>query len=112
MINSKWFTALMPCQFYEEWSNSLYQKLCLCMALNNFSFAGGKLANSLAIMTDAAHMLSDFASFLISLFALWMANRPATQKMSFGYYRAGEFIHICCKRPVYICVVNLEQLNC
>ncbi|XP_065919320.1 proton-coupled zinc antiporter SLC30A2-like isoform X2 [Dysidea avara] len=49
---------------------------------------GGKLANSLAIMTDAAHMLSDFASFLISLFALWMANRPATQKMSFGYYRA------------------------
>lgn len=51
---------------------------------------GGKLANSLAIMTDAAHMLSDFASFLISLFALWMANRPATQKMSFGYYRAGE----------------------
>ena len=35
-------------------------------------------------------MLSDFASFLISLFALWMANRPATQKMSFGYYRAGK----------------------
>ena len=55
-----------------------------------FSPVGGKLANSLAIMTDAAHMLSDFASFLISLFALWMANRPATQKMSFGYYRAGE----------------------
>ena len=58
--------------------------------LHGFSPVGGKLANSLAIMTDAAHMLSDFASFLISLFALWMANRPATQKMSFGYYRAGE----------------------
>ena len=56
-----------------------------------YVFSGGKLANSLAIMTDAAHMLSDFASFLISLFALWMANRPATQKMSFGYYRAGKF---------------------
>jgi len=71
----------------------------------NFSFAGGKLANSLAIMTDAAHMLSDFASFLISLFALWMANRPATQKMSFGYYRAGEFIHICC--CVHMCYTHL-----
>ena len=72
------------------------------MVLNNFSFAGGKLANSLAIMTDAAHMLSDFASFLISLFALWMANRPATQKMSFGYYRAGEFIHIWCERVAFL----------
>ena len=71
------------------------------MALN-FSFAGGKLANSLAIMTDAAHMLSDFASFLISLFALWMANRPATQKMSFGYYRAGEFIHIWCECVAFL----------
>jgi len=72
------------------------------MALNNFSFAGGKLANSLAIMTDAAHMLSDYASFLISL---WMANsqQASNTKMSFGYYRAGEFIHICCERPVYMC---------
>jgi len=76
----------------------------MCMTLNNFSFAGGKLANSLAIMTDAVHLLSDFASFLISLFALWMAKWPATQKMSFGYYRAGEFIHVCCERLVYMCV--------
>ncbi|XP_054750133.2 proton-coupled zinc antiporter SLC30A2-like [Lytechinus pictus] len=39
-------------------------------------------------MTDAAHLLSDFASFLISIFALWVAKRPATTRMSFGYYRA------------------------
>jgi zinc transporter 2 len=47
---------------------------------------GGLLANSLAIATDAAHLLTDFASFMISLFALWFASRPATQKMSFGWY--------------------------
>eukprot|EP00731_Ephydatia_muelleri_P013419 Em0007g729a len=51
---------------------------------------GGLLSNSLAILTDAAHMLSDFAAFLISLFAIWIARRPASQKMSFGWYRAGE----------------------
>ncbi|KAL5509432.1 hypothetical protein EMCRGX_G004806 [Ephydatia muelleri] len=50
--------------------------------------AGGLLSNSLAILTDAAHMLSDFAAFLISLFAIWIARRPASQKMSFGWYRA------------------------
>jgi zinc transporter 2 len=49
---------------------------------------GGCLSSSLAIMTDAAHLLSDFAGFCISLFAIWVSSRPATKNMSFGYYRA------------------------
>ena len=55
---------------------------------------GGYYSHSLAIMTDAAHMLSDFASFLISLFAIWVARRPPSSGMSFGWHRAGEFINI------------------
>lgn len=51
---------------------------------------GGYLAHSLAIMTDAAHLLTDFASMLISLFSLWMSSRPATKTMNFGWQRAGE----------------------
>ncbi|XP_005875224.1 PREDICTED: zinc transporter 2 [Myotis brandtii] len=50
--------------------------------------AGGYLAHSLAIMTDAAHLLTDFASMLISLFSLWMSSRPATKTMNFGWQRA------------------------
>lgn len=46
------------------------------------------MSGSLAIATDAAHLLSDFASFMISLFSIWVATRPATKKMSFGWYRA------------------------
>jgi len=38
---------------------------------------GGYLSGSLAIITDAAHMLSDVAGFLISYFAIYMSNRPA-----------------------------------
>ncbi|OWK12901.1 hypothetical protein Celaphus_00014809 [Cervus elaphus hippelaphus] len=49
---------------------------------------GGYLAHSLAIMTDAAHMLTDFATMLISLFSLWMSSRPATKTMNFGWHRA------------------------
>lgn len=52
--------------------------------------SGGLLAGSLAIMTDAAHMLSDFAAFLISLFAIWVAHWLPDKKRTFGYYRAGE----------------------
>lgn len=53
---------------------------------------GGYLAHSLAIMTDAAHMLSDFAAFLISLFAIWVAKWQPDKKKTFGYYRAGWYI--------------------
>lgn len=60
----------------------------LCLLFMIGETVGGLLANSLAIATDAAHLLTDFASFMISLFSIWMASRPATKKMSFGYYRA------------------------
>ena len=49
---------------------------------------GGYLSGSLAIITDAAHMLSDVAGFLISYFAIYMGSRPANYQMSFGYHRA------------------------
>ena len=55
-----------------------------------FNFLGGYFANSLAIMTDAAHLLSDFAGFMISLLALWVATKPATTTLSFGWHRAGK----------------------
>ncbi|CAH3022558.1 unnamed protein product [Porites evermanni] len=48
----------------------------------------GYLANSLAIVTDAAHLMSDFAGFMISLLALWIATKPATTTLSFGWHRA------------------------
>ena len=49
---------------------------------------GGYLSGSLAIITDAAHMLSDVAGFLISYFAIYMGSRPSNHHMSFGYHRA------------------------
>nr|XP_050026507.1 proton-coupled zinc antiporter SLC30A2-like [Dermacentor andersoni] len=60
----------------------------LCLTFMLFELVGGILANSLAIATDAAHLLTDFASFMISLFSLWMGARPATKRLSFGWYRA------------------------
>lgn len=54
------------------------------------SSAGGYAAGSLAIMTDAAHLLTDFVSIVISIFSLWIASRPQTGTMTFGWYRAGR----------------------
>ncbi|KAI9564394.1 hypothetical protein GHT06_008133 [Daphnia sinensis] len=60
----------------------------LCLVFMVGEVVGGYLANSLAIATDAAHLLTDFASFMISLFSLWLASRPPTKRMSFGWHRA------------------------
>ncbi|KAF4527912.1 hypothetical protein B566_EDAN011303 [Ephemera danica] len=60
----------------------------LCLLFMIAEIVGGWLSNSLAIATDAAHLLTDFASFMISLFSLWVSARPPTRRMSFGWYRA------------------------
>jgi len=54
--------------------------------------AGGYLANSLAVMTDASHLLTDVSSFLISILALKVAARPISKKMTFGWHRAGTWL--------------------
>lgn len=51
--------------------------------------AGGYFAGSLAVMTDAAHLLVDFLSFIISLLSLWLSSRPATHRLNYGWHRAG-----------------------
>ncbi|CAN5561323.1 MAG: cation transporter [Rubrobacter sp.] len=49
---------------------------------------GGLLTGSLALLADAAHMASDAVSLGLALFAVWLAERPATPRRSFGYKRA------------------------
>jgi len=49
---------------------------------------GGWITNSLALLADAGHMLSDVAALALSLFALWVARRPPTPRRTYGYYRA------------------------
>uniref|UniRef100_A0A5B7BK89 Putative metal tolerance protein B-like n=1 Tax=Davidia involucrata TaxID=16924 RepID=A0A5B7BK89_DAVIN len=49
--------------------------------------AGGVKANSLAVLTDAAHLLTDIAGFSISLFTIQASGWEATSHQSFGFNR-------------------------
>ncbi len=49
---------------------------------------GGLLTGSLALLADAGHMATDVAALALSLFAAWLARRPATPARSFGFLRA------------------------
>ncbi|XP_078179253.1 metal tolerance protein 1-like isoform X2 [Carex rostrata] len=59
----------------------------LCVIFMTVEVIGGIKANSLAILTDAAHLLSDVAAFMISLFSLWAAGWEATPRQSYGFFR-------------------------
>jgi cobalt-zinc-cadmium efflux system protein len=48
---------------------------------------GGWWTNSLALIADAGHMLTDVAALSLTLGAIWFGSRPATEKKTFGYFR-------------------------
>ncbi|WP_421378866.1 cation diffusion facilitator family transporter [Bacillus salacetis] len=50
-------------------------------------FFGGLITNSLALLSDSGHMLSDASSLALSLVAMWFAGRAATSTKTYGYYR-------------------------
>ena len=59
----------------------------VCCTFMIIEFICGYLAGSLAVMSDATHLLSDLAGFLISLFSLIVAMKPADRNFTFGYHR-------------------------
>ena len=65
-----------------QWKLSL--ALCLCLVFMVVEVVGGVLAHSLAVLTDAAHLLSDVSGFGVSLWAAWYASRRSQSTHTFG----------------------------
>jgi cobalt-zinc-cadmium efflux system protein len=62
--------------------------LGLTLSYTAVELLGGLLTGSLALLADAAHMLSDNLALTLALVAVWLAGRPSTPERSFGYQRA------------------------
>jgi len=67
-----------------------YLGMALGIAISFFivELGGGILTNSLALLTDAWHMLNDVFALVFALLAAWLAQRPVNVKKTYGYYRA------------------------
>ncbi|MEG6586596.1 cation diffusion facilitator family transporter [Dendrosporobacter sp. 1207_IL3150] len=50
-------------------------------------FFGGLITNSLALLSDSGHMLSDVSSLALSLIAMWFASKPPSPQKTYGFYR-------------------------
>jgi len=72
----------------QQASKQLSVACVLCFIFVVGELLGGYYSGSLAIMSDAAHMFSDFASFGVSLFVIWLSGKKPQQSMTYGFYRA------------------------
>ncbi|MDQ6769292.1 MAG: cation diffusion facilitator family transporter [Gemmatimonadota bacterium] len=66
---------------------SLRVALFLTAALLVLEVVGGLLSNSIALLADAGHMLTDVAALALALFVAWFSKQPETPKKTFGYLR-------------------------
>ena len=53
---------------------------------------GGFLSHSLALLSDAGHVLADLLALAMTLFALRLSDRPVSDRATFGYHRAGILV--------------------
>ena len=67
--------------------NPLAWTLVLVLVYMVAEVIGGLLTNSLALLADAGHMLSDAGSLGLALFAMWVARKPRSAGKTFGYHR-------------------------
>ncbi|XP_017386168.1 zinc transporter 8 isoform X1 [Cebus imitator] len=95
---------------YAKW------KLCaasaICFIFMIAEVVGGHIAGSLAVITDAAHLLIDLTSFLLSLFSLWLSSKPPSKRLTFGWHRAeilGALLSILC---IWVVTGVLVYLAC
>ena len=72
----------------ERDSRRLSIALGLILALMAGEVTAGLLADSLALLSDAAHMLTDAGALVLALLAARLARRPAGGKFTFGFRRA------------------------
>src|SRR5260370_35509694 len=66
---------------------TLKRALALTCVILAIEFAGGVVSHSLALLSDAGHVLTDVFALGLAWFAIEQANRPADRRRSYGYQR-------------------------
>src|SRR5512138_2053648 len=73
----------------QQTAGRLALALFLTLAFVLVEAAAGFFANSLALLTDAAHNLTDVIALALSWYAVRLTMQPSNQQNTYGYHRAG-----------------------
>jgi len=71
--------------FAQSNRNAFIIGICLNLAFVLAEIIGGFVYNSIALLTDAGHNVSDVAGLVLSLVAFWMAKKKSSSKYTYGY---------------------------
>jgi cobalt-zinc-cadmium efflux system protein len=71
----------------ERSTRALRAALVLTVVVLVAEVIGGWLSNSLALLADAGHVLTDAAALALSLFVVWFSRQPVTPARTYGYLR-------------------------
>ncbi len=71
----------------EDLHKNLKTAIALTTLIFFLEFAGGIIANSLALLSDAAHVFMDVIALFLSYGALKISSRPSNRNVTFGYHR-------------------------
>lgn len=76
-----------PADAGERSTRALRLALALTLAVLVAEFVGGWISNSLALLADAGHVLTDAGALALSLFVAWFSRQPPNPKRTYGYLR-------------------------
>lgn len=76
----------------QQTTSRLLLSLFLTLAFVVIEAGAGYFANSLALLTDAAHNLTDVIALALSWFAIRLTSQPANARKTYGYHRAGILV--------------------
>lgn len=69
----------------------LWMALSIASALTPLEFFGGLFSQSLALVSDSGHVLTDVFAIVLSILTIRLGRRPHTSRLTFGYHRAEIF---------------------
>jgi len=84
--------------------NKLKYSIIISLAILVAEVIGGLISNSLALLSDAGHVLADVIALSLSWFAVKQAERPPNIRMTFGYHRVGVVVAIVNAISIFIII--------
>ncbi len=86
----------MAHEHISDFARSTVRRLALSLGITLVfvvvEILAGLMANSLALLTDAAHNLTDVLALALTWWALWITTKPANSSKTYGYHRAGILV--------------------
>lgn len=81
------FSSCRSSKIQQSSKKTLWASLIITLLFTVIEFVGGLVSNSLALLSDSFHMLSDVLALGLSMLAIYFASKKPTARYTFGYLR-------------------------